>query len=57
MRQIERKIQEEHNIKNNITQNQQQRKLDENLKLERSMICCLEKTKLEKNASKWTKKI
>ena len=55
MRQIEEKTSRRVQQRHNITQNLQKR-LDENLKLERVWWCCMEKQKTWKNASKWEKK-
>lgn len=52
-----RKIQEEHNIKNNITPKSTKRKLDENLKLEEYDDVAWKKQKLEKMPAAERKKI
>ncbi|MDX4035656.1 excinuclease ABC subunit UvrB [Aliarcobacter skirrowii] len=52
-----RKIQEEHNIKNNITPKSTKRKLDENLKLEEYDSVALKKQRLEKMPASERKKI
>lgn len=52
-----RKIQEEHNIKNNITPKSTKRKLDENLKLEEYDDVAWKKQKLEKMPASERKKI
>ena len=52
-----RKIQEEHNIKNNITPKSTKRKLDENLKLEEYDTVALKKQRLEKMPATERKKL
>ncbi|MDY0179891.1 excinuclease ABC subunit UvrB [Aliarcobacter skirrowii] len=52
-----RKIQEEHNIKNNITPKSTKRKLDENLKLEEYDSVALKKQRLEKMPASERKKL
>ncbi|MDX3959696.1 excinuclease ABC subunit UvrB [Aliarcobacter skirrowii] len=52
-----RKIQEEHNIKNNITPKSTKRKLDENLKLEEYDTVALKKQRLEKMPTSERKKL
>lgn len=52
-----RKIQEEHNIKNNITPKSTKRKLDENLKLEEYDSVALKKQRLEKMPATERKKL
>ena len=52
-----RKIQEEHNIKNNITPKSTKRRLDENLKLEEYDDVAWKKQKLEKMPASERKKI
>ena len=52
-----RKIQEEHNIKNNITPKSTKRKLDENLKLEEYDTVALKKQRLEKMPASERKKL
>lgn len=52
-----RKIQEEHNIKNNITPKSTKRKLDENLKLEEYDSVALKKQRLEKMPAVERKKL
>ncbi|RXJ94981.1 excinuclease ABC subunit B [Arcobacter sp. AHV-9/2010] len=52
-----RKIQEEHNIKNNITPKSTKRKLDENLKLEEYDTVALKKQRLEKMPAAERKKL
>ncbi|MDX4048265.1 excinuclease ABC subunit UvrB [Aliarcobacter skirrowii] len=52
-----RKIQEEHNIKNNITPKSTKRKLDENLKLEEYGTVALKKQRLEKMPTSERKKL